>query len=115
MLLVTPVHSIFSRDTGGLYELWQYSHYVRDPAVSASFSGLAKAVLSARPALIVAAPRRLTDDPEPNAVNRPRLFDALASNGLLAPAERQALDQFLRENYSLVERNGEAFYVANRR
>ena len=114
VLLVTPVHDIYSRDATGLYELWQYSHYLRDPAVNASFSGLAKAVISSRPALIAVAPRRITDDPEPLSANRPRLFDTLVGFGLLTPAEWQALDQFLRDNYSLVEMNGEAFYVAKR-
>jgi hypothetical protein len=61
------------------------------------------------------APRRITDDPEPLSVNRPRLLDRLAAAGLITPAEWQALDQFLRDNYSLVEMDGEAFYVTRQK
>ncbi len=114
VLLVTPLHSVFSHDTGGLHELYQYSHFLLDPRVNASFSGLANAVISTRPALILANPRRLTDDPETNAIKRPRLFDTLAAAGLLTRAEWETLDQFVRENYSLVEVNGELFYVIKR-
>jgi hypothetical protein len=115
VLLITPVHTIFSRDATRLYHLWQYSHWSDQPPIAAGLAGFARDVLEARPVLIAVAPRRITDDPESQSANRPRLLDRLAAAGLLTPAEWQALDQFLRDNYSLVEMNGEAFYVANRR
>jgi len=115
VVLITPVHTIFSRDATRLYHLWQYSHWSDQPAIAATLAGFARDVLENRPALIALAPRRITDDPEPYAANRPRLLDRLAAAGLITPAEWQALDQFLRDNYSLVEMNGEAFYVARQK
>jgi hypothetical protein len=115
VVLITPVHTIFSRDATRLYHLWQYSHWADQPPIAATLAGFAANVLENRPALIAVAPRRITDDPEPYAANRPQLLDRLAAAGLISPAEWQALDQFLRDNYSLVEMDGEAFYVTNRR
>lgn len=115
VVLITPVHTIFSRDATHLYHLWQYSHWSDQPQIAAGLAGFTRDVLQAQPALIALAPRRITDDPEPLSANRPRLLDRLAGAGLISPAEWQALDQFLRDNYSLVEINGEAFYVTHRR
>jgi len=110
VVLVTPVHTIFSRDATGLYELWQYSHHLLDPAVAASLSGFASKIVAARPALIAAAPRRITDDPDPGR-QRPRLIDSLAYAGVLSPLDFQELQRFLAENYVLREVEGELFYV----
>lgn len=111
VVLVTPVHSVFSRDATGLYHLWQYNHWLTRPMVAAYLRGFGRQVIEARPALIAYAPRRLTDDPARNSADRPKLFQVMALAGLIDPAEQPDLQRFLDEHYTLREFEDEQFLV----
>jgi hypothetical protein len=111
VVLVTPVHNIFSRDATRLYHLWQYNHWAYDPMVSRSLAGFARQILETKPALVAAAPRRLTDDPEPNPESRPRLVQMMFDAGVITPAEGEALLRLFNESYELRQAYGEQFYV----
>ncbi|MGH8246206.1 MAG: hypothetical protein ACREUU_07215, partial [Gammaproteobacteria bacterium] len=111
VVLITPVHSIFSRNATSLYHLWQYSHWIRDPIVAGFFSNSVERIRQSRPALIAATPRRITDDPEANPALRPRISDYLAYNNAITPSEAHWLYKFFEENYVVKEADGELFYV----
>ncbi len=111
VVLVTPIHSIFSRNGTGLYHLWQYGYFINQPLVSRSLAGFAQKLQQARPALIAAAPRRITDDPIENPELRPPLFDSLVYANVITQAEWEDLGAFVRQNYVLRQVEGEQFYV----
>lgn len=110
VLLITPVHDVYSRDATRLYLLWQYSHYLPDPAIQADLANVAADVERLRPRLILARPRLLTDYiADPNA--RPEIFQRLASMGVISQVDLANLRHFLNEQYEEREVYGERFYV----
>jgi len=114
VVLLTPVHSIFSHDATGLYHLWQYNHYLTDPLVNASLHDFGLNVIEKRPAVIAANPRRLTDDPQRDPAARPALLDVLAGSGVITESEWHVLRRFLEDNYTLQRVENDLFYVRKR-
>lgn len=110
VLLLTPVHDIYSRDATRLWVFWQYTYYLPTSLVQGDLRGFAADVHRSRPLLILARPRFGTDDLR-YPLGRPEIFERLAAAGVISPLELINLRQLLQDHYEEREVYGELFYV----
>jgi hypothetical protein len=101
---LAPFHPIFSQDAIGLYSDWQSTFAYLDPAVRKVLTDhqVLASITRDRPATISGC-----------TVNENQaISDYLLDISVISPAERDALNRYLAENYTIVHL-GRPFYVRN--